>query len=112
MGIRPGLGPRPAGGSVGNLRRLKLPERYLLYLGTIEPAKNVLTLLRAYCACRKSVRYAGHYCWWRWGWNTESVAEYYHGVAKHRGVMHVGYVADADVPALYTARALRLSVDL
>ena len=32
------------------LRRLGLPPRYLLYLGTIEPRKNVLLLLRAYCA--------------------------------------------------------------
>jgi glycosyltransferase involved in cell wall biosynthesis len=108
MGIRPGLGPRPAAEVWATLRRLKLPERYLLYLGTIEPRKNVLTLLRAYCALPEIVRSR-----WPlllvggWGWNTESVAEYYHGVAKHRGVQHVGYVADADVPALYTgARAL------
>jgi glycosyltransferase involved in cell wall biosynthesis len=108
MGIRPGLGPRPQQEVWATLKRLGLPERYLLYLGTIEPRKNVLTLLRAYCALPEKVRtrwpllLAGG-----WGWNTDAVAEYYHGVAKHRGVIHVGYVADEDVPALYTgARAL------
>jgi alpha-1,3-rhamnosyl/mannosyltransferase len=108
MGIRPGLGPRPEQEVWSTLKRLGLPERYLLYLGTIEPRKNVLTLLRAYCALPEKVRTR-----WPlllvggWGWNTDAVAEYYHGVAKHRGVIHVGYVADADVPALYTgARAL------
>jgi alpha-1,3-rhamnosyl/mannosyltransferase len=108
MGIRPGLGPRPDEEVFATLRRLNLPERYLLYLGTIEPRKNVLTLMRAYCALPEKVRSR-----WPlllvggWGWNTEAVSEYYHTVAKHRGVQHVGYVADADVPALYTgARAL------
>ncbi|CAN5197233.1 glycosyltransferase family 1 protein [soil metagenome] len=108
MGIRPGLGPRPESEVYATLRRLNLPERYLLYLGTIEPRKNVLTLLRAYCALPEKVRSR-----WPlllvggWGWNTEAVSEYYHAVAKHRGVQHVGYVADADVAALYTgARAL------
>lgn len=108
MGIRPGLGPRPQSEIWATLRRLGLPDRYLLYLGTIEPRKNVLTLLRAYCALPEAVRSR-----WPlllvggWGWNTEAVAEYYHGVAKQRGVIHVGYVADADVPALYSgARAL------
>jgi hypothetical protein len=30
------------------LRRLGLPDTYLLHLGTIEPRKNLLRLMRAY----------------------------------------------------------------
>src|SRR5205823_10169962 len=56
MGIRPGLGPLPEADVRQALRRMGLPPRYLLYLGTIEPRKNVATLLRAYCSLPGSFR--------------------------------------------------------
>ncbi len=45
-GVRPGLGPMPEEVVQATLRLLGLPPRYFLYLGTIEPRKNVMTLLR------------------------------------------------------------------
>ena len=85
-----------------------LPEKFLLYVGTIEPRKNLLTLLRAYCNLPGDVRsrcpliLAGG-----WGWQAEPIAEYLFGTAIGRGVQHLGYVADEDLPGLYTAaRAL------
>jgi alpha-1,3-rhamnosyl/mannosyltransferase len=108
MGIRPGLGPLPPEAVAPVLRRLGLPPRYLLYLGTIEPRKNVLLLLRAYCGLPQAVRER-----WPlllvggWGWNTAEVAEYLHGEARHRGVIHLGYLDEEHVPAVYNgARAL------
>jgi alpha-1,3-rhamnosyl/mannosyltransferase len=107
-GIRPDLGPLPADTVAGTLARLGLPPRYLLCVGTIEPRKNVLLLLRAYCALPHHVRAA-----WplvlagSWGWNAGAVAAYLHDVARHRGVLHLGYLADADLAAAYNgARAL------
>ena len=35
---------------------LGLPPRYLLFVGTIEPRKNVLTLLQAYCSLPPAAR--------------------------------------------------------
>jgi len=108
MGIRPGLGPLPDAEVAATLHRLGLPPRYLLCLGTIEPRKNVLLLLRAYCALPAALRRA-----WplllvgAWGWNTALVADYFHNEARHRGVLHLGYLADEHVPAVYNgARAL------
>jgi len=108
VGIRPELRPLPEDEVGRRLRAMGLPPRYLLYLGTIEPRKNVLRLLRVYCSLPETVRSR-----WPlllvggWGWNAADVAEYLHGEARHRGVMHLGYVADADLPALYNgARAL------
>jgi alpha-1,3-rhamnosyl/mannosyltransferase len=108
MGIRPGLGPLPAAAVAATLRRLGLPSNYLLCLGTIEPRKNVLLLLRAYCALPEKLRRA-----WplllvgAWGWNTTEVADYFHNEARHRGALHLGYLADEHVPAIYNgARAL------
>ena len=108
MGIRPGLGPLPPEQVAVELRQLGLPPQYLLYLGTIEPRKNLLRLLRAYCALPASIRNQ-----WPlllvggWGWNTGEVADYLHREARHRGVIHLGYVADAHLATLYNgARAL------
>jgi alpha-1,3-rhamnosyl/mannosyltransferase len=108
MGVRPGLRPLPAAEVQAALRRLGLPPSYLLCLGTIEPRKNVLTLLRAYCALPAAVRQryplllVGS-----WGWNSADVRAFLDGEARHRGVRYLGYVADRDVPALYNgARAL------
>lgn len=108
MGMRPGLTPRPREEVASVLKKLNLPSQYLLYLGTIEPRKNVLTLLRAYCALPANLRSE-----WplllvgSWGWNTGAVAGYYDEIARHSGVIHVGYIADEDIPALYSgARVL------
>jgi len=108
LGIRPQLRPLPPGEVDRRLRALGLPPRYLLFLGTIEPRKNVLRLLRLYCSLPEAVRSR-----WPlllvggWGWYVGDVAEYLHTEARHRGVLHLGYVADADLPVLYNgARAL------
>jgi alpha-1,3-rhamnosyl/mannosyltransferase len=107
-GIRPDLGPLPEPLVAGTLRRLGLPPRYLLCLGTIEPRKNVLLLMRAYCALPPHLRAR-----WPlvlvggWGWRVETVAEYLHQVGRHRGVIHVGYLKDEELAAVYNgARAL------
>src|SRR5262249_16811830 len=56
LGISPDLRPLPAGDLAGGLRRLGLPPEYLLHVGTLEPRKNLLMLLRAYCALPAAVR--------------------------------------------------------
>jgi alpha-1,3-rhamnosyl/mannosyltransferase len=108
MGIRPGLGPVSAGPVQEVLHELGLPPRYLLYLGTIEPRKNLLMLLRAYSSLPAELRT----CWpllmvGSWGWNSADVAAYLHNEARHRGVIHLGYVKERHLPAIYNgARAL------
>ena len=108
MGVRPGLGRLPADEVAGVRRRLGLPVRYLLYVGTVEPRKNVRMLLRAYCALPAGLRER-----WplllvgRWGWGSRDVAEFYQAEARHRGVRQVGYLAEEHLPAVYNAaRAL------
>jgi alpha-1,3-rhamnosyl/mannosyltransferase len=108
IGVRADLGPLPPDTLAAGLKRLGLPSRYLLTVGTIEPRKNILRLLQAYCALPAALRSA-----WPlvlvggWGWNAEEVAGYLHDEARHRGVLHLGYVDDADLPILYGgARAL------
>jgi alpha-1,3-rhamnosyl/mannosyltransferase len=107
-GIRPELAPMPREEVAAVLRQLELPSNYLLCVGTIEPRKNVLRLLQAYCGLPDAVRSR-----WplllvgKWGWNTPDVAEFLHAEARHRGVIHRNYVPDRYLAALYNgARAL------
>jgi alpha-1,3-rhamnosyl/mannosyltransferase len=108
MGIRRGLGPLSANQVGPILARLGLPSQYLLYLGTIEPRKNLLRLLKAYCALPQELR--SHWPFLLvggWGWNTADIADYFHNEARHRGVIHLGYVKDRYLGAVYNgARAL------
>src|SRR5262249_6333404 len=55
-GIRPNLRPLPAGRVEAGRRALGLPERFLLFLGTLEPRKNARMLLEAYCALPEGLR--------------------------------------------------------
>jgi alpha-1,3-rhamnosyl/mannosyltransferase len=89
-------------------QQLGLPPDYLLFVGTIEPRKNVLTLLRAYCELPADIRnrcplvLAG-----AWGWKAGEVANFLQNEAADKGVIHLGYTADNDLPGLYAgARAL------
>lgn len=108
LGIRPGLEPMSAWRVRERIKRLGLPERYLLYVGTIEPRKNLLPLLRAYCDLPTGLR-----CRWplllvgRWGWNAQGVADFLEASGRDRGVIHLGYLPDEDLGAVYNgARAL------
>jgi alpha-1,3-rhamnosyl/mannosyltransferase len=108
LGLRSDLRPLPVEQVRRRLHERGLPPRYLLYVGTLEPRKNLLRLLRVYCSLPSSLRSR-----WPlllvggWGWNAGDVAEYLHRRARHRGVLHLGYVSNADLPFLYNgARAL------
>jgi glycosyltransferase involved in cell wall biosynthesis len=108
LGVRDDLRPMTDAETRPALARLNLDSPYLLYVGSIEPRKNLLMLMQAYCSLPDAVRarcplvLAGP-----WGWNFAGVRSYYDSTARHRGVAHIGYVADADLSALYNgARAL------
>src|SRR5262249_41027144 len=108
MGVRPNMRPLPPDHVARQLQQPGLPPRYLLYLGTLEPRKNMLRLMRAYCGLPDAVRAR-----WPlllvggWGWKTEAIADYYHNEAKHKGVRHLGYLEDEHLPVIYNgARAL------
>ncbi|MCI0682825.1 MAG: glycosyltransferase family 4 protein [Gemmataceae bacterium] len=101
-GVREAFTPLPAAIVDAIRRRLGLPERYLLHVGTIEPRKNVLRLMQAYCSLPAAVRQRCPLvligCW---GWNAASSADYFHREARQRGVIHLGYLAERHLPVAY-----------
>jgi alpha-1,3-rhamnosyl/mannosyltransferase len=80
-----------------------LPPQYLLHLGTVEPRKNLLMLMRAYCQLPDVVRErCGLVLAGSWGWNSTATASFFDHTARSCGVQHLGYVPEEDLAALYT----------
>lgn len=101
-GANPAFRPLPPGDVAAVRRQFGLPDRYLLCVGTIEPRKNVGTVLRAFADLPAAVRescplvLAGP-----WGWKSAPDREVFDRLAGPRGARHLGYVPDAELPALY-----------
>jgi len=101
-GISPRFRPHTPGELAEMRKRLHLPQRYLLYVGTVEPRKNLTTLLRAFCDLPAELREACPLILGgSWGWKSEAERELYETEARHKGVHYIGYVADDDLPGLY-----------
>lgn len=83
-------------------RRYKLPERFILYVGALEPRKNLVNLLKAYSLLPKqakercSLLLIGSE-----GWNQDEIMKAISSQAPY--ARHLGYVPKADLPAFYTA---------
>ena len=107
-GVRPTFRPMPRDEIMATLNRLGLPATYFLHVGTLEPRKNLLMLMKAFTSLRPELRercplvLVGP-----WGWRFQELAEYYEAEAKHRNVIHLGYASEGDLPAIYNgAKAL------
>lgn len=102
-GVGPQFRPQPPDVIAALRAKHGLPPRYTLYVGTIEPRKNIAMLLRAFCDLPSVLRaacplvLAG-----AWGWKADAERELFHSEARHKGAIHAGYVPDADLPALYS----------
>jgi glycosyltransferase involved in cell wall biosynthesis len=94
--------PLPACQQVLDKHQIKRP--YLLYVGTIEPRKNLLTLIRAYDEMLKTTRHRPQlvFCGGR-GWLDSDVFKYVEELRLKDLVRFTGYVDDADLPAIYSS---------
>jgi glycosyltransferase involved in cell wall biosynthesis len=84
-------------------RRYALPDRFLLYVGTIEPRKNLPRLIEAYGRRHR----AGDLPWplvcvGRYGWRARDVEARVEQLGLTGQVRFVGYVPFEDLPAIYS----------
>jgi glycosyltransferase involved in cell wall biosynthesis len=100
-GVAPGFHPLPVEQLPVIRRRFGLPERFILFVGSIEPRKNLPTLLQAWAALpdRPDLVIAG-----AWGWRYEPIREQIERLGT--GVRLLGPVEPADLPGLYNVATL------
>ena len=91
------------------LARYRLPSRYVLAVGTLEPRKNLTTLLQAFARLRRGdgidpalrlVLVGAR------GWLDEPIYETVRSLGLDGMVHFAGFVDDDDLPAVYSGAAL------
>lgn len=100
---------RPIGDTSGirqSVERYGLPERYLLYVGLIEPRKNLPMLVNAF---KKFNEKQGDYklvLAGRFGWMYEELLEQIKRLGLEQAVHFTGYVPQKDLPLVYNLSSL------
>lgn len=105
-GVDRAFGPAPLAEVDAFRRHRGLPDRFILHLGTLEPRKNLVCLVRAFSVARQSAPFlddvklvlAGGK-----GWDYKSI---FHEVARlnlEDDVLFPGYVPDEELPWWYRA---------
>jgi glycosyltransferase involved in cell wall biosynthesis len=85
-------------------KRYRLPGPYVLYVGTLEPRKNLVRLIRAWHALwsRRAIPHQLVLVGGR-GWQDAEIYRTIQSLDCGDALRHVGYVPTEDLPALYSA---------
>lgn len=86
--------------------RYGLPERFVLYVGTIEPRKNLPRLMEAFAAARAAGMPHELVCAGPYGWSSRDLSTRIEQLDLTRVVHFVGYVPTADLPVIYNLSEL------
>ncbi len=84
------------------LKKYNISSDYFLFVGTIEPRKNLETLINAYLKFRqKSKQPPDLVICGKIGWKVKELTE---KIKRHKneGIIHIGYADYTDLPALYS----------
>lgn len=79
-----------------------LPDRFLLFVGTLEPRKNITTLLRAYAAAKRDLGMPLLVAGGK-GWRYDEVFALVQSLGLQHDVHFTGFVPRDDLPRLYAA---------
>ena len=101
-GVSPAFRPMTAEEVAPVRAKFGLPAGYFLCVGTVEPRKNVGTVMRAFADLPPAVREACPLVLvGPWGWKSDADRAFFDSVGRTAGVRHLGYVSDDDLPAVY-----------
>jgi len=96
--------PMPFEQAAATVRQLGLDEEFILYVGTIEPRKNLITLVKAFeevlrsTSLRPQLVIAG-----KKGWLTDELFAYIDSAKLGDRLCLTGYLGDDELRALYSA---------
>jgi glycosyltransferase involved in cell wall biosynthesis len=87
----------------GRMRlRYGLPERFMLYVGAIEPRKNLPRLVEAFAQARRQGLAHELVCVGPYGWSSRDLYDHVNRLGLRRSVHFTGYVPAEDLPAIYS----------
>lgn len=98
---------RPQTEKLDVLKKYNLPQQYILFIGTLEPRKNLLCLIHAFERLKRQhdvphklviVGAAG--------WKYSPIFELVHSLDLASDIIFTGFVEDVDLPAIYSMAAL------
>jgi glycosyltransferase involved in cell wall biosynthesis len=78
-----------------------LPDRFILYVGTIEPRKNLPRLIEAFAAARRAGIPHRLVCAGPYGWSSRDLSSHIERCGVRDVVRFTGYVPFDDLPAIY-----------
>jgi alpha-1,3-rhamnosyl/mannosyltransferase len=96
--------PMPLDEATATVRRLGIDDEFILYVGTIEPRKNLITLVKAFedvlrsTTLRPQLVIAG-----KKGWLTDELFAYIDSAKLGDRLCLTGYLGDNELRALYSA---------
>ncbi len=104
--------PQPKGRIAGVRRRYELPERFLLCLGTIEPRKNLVRVIRAFERAASLMPGVGLVLAGGLSWQADNVRDAAR-CSPYRARIHMpGRIEEDDLAALYSAAAATVYASL
>ena len=91
----------------GNFQSIKgryaLPEKYLLYVGTLEPRKNIKRLLQAFRKAKNNKKFRHKLVIvGKKGWLFSEIFETVKNLRLENDVVFAGFVPDEDLPGIYS----------
>lgn len=102
LGVDERYRPAPPEAVVSVRTKYALPKRFFLYLGTLEPRKNLVRVIEAWSriatACPLDLVIAG-----RQGWRSRPIARAIAAATRPERVRCPGFIAEEDLPALLSA---------
>jgi len=82
-------------------QRYRLPSRFLLFVGLVEPRKNLPLLLQAYAGLRQGGECPPLVVVGRFGWDSDEVMRQVEALGLKDQVLFTGYVPVDDLPMVY-----------
>jgi glycosyltransferase involved in cell wall biosynthesis len=84
-------------------RERNLPERFVLFVGTLEPRKNLPRLINAFAQLARDDREIGLVVVGASGWMTSDIAPLVRSLDLESRITFAGYVPDEELPRWYQA---------
>ena len=85
----------------GLKKKYSLPENYLLYLGTIEPRKNLVNVLKAFAKFKEKDKKMKLVISGKLGWKSENIPELIENLGIKDDIIFTGYVDENDKVLIY-----------